>query len=133
MQTPIAVAAARRFVFVVSGASAEVGFVDTEVPPGGFGPRSVDGPDGFPLTLAIDAVPTAAVALTAAHGFADDGALADHLIVAGLSPDGDGGKLTLVRPPHAAVAGAEPLPSVAAELTCSPAHSPPVSRSTRGL
>jgi len=116
VRTPIAVAAAERFAFVVSGASAEIGFVDTQVPSGAFGPRSVDGPDGFPVTLAVDSVPTAAVAFSAAFGFADEGALADHLLVAGLSPDGDGGKLTIVRPPHVTGASTEALPSMAGEL-----------------
>ncbi|HWV36947.1 MAG TPA: hypothetical protein VN033_00555 [Vulgatibacter sp.] len=116
VRTPIAVAAARRFAFVVSGASAEIGFVDTRVPPGAFGPRSVDGPDGFPLTLAVDQVPTAVAALTAAFGFAEEGELGDHLVVAGLSPDGDGGKLTVVRPPHVMAGSTEALPSVAAEV-----------------
>ncbi len=120
VRSPIAVAAAEHFVFVVSGATAEVGFVTLDVPPGAFGPRSVDGPDGFPITQAIDAVPTAAVAFAAAFGFAEaeGGALADHLILAGLSPDGDGGKLVVVRPPHLAPgeSGVEPLPSIVTEL-----------------
>ncbi|AKU91528.1 hypothetical protein [Vulgatibacter incomptus] len=117
VNTPIEVEAARRFVFVVSGSAAEVGFVDTEVPPGAFGPRSVDGPDGFPITIAVDTVPTAGVAFTGAFGFAEGGALADHFLLAGLSPDGDGGSLVAIRPPHLVTStSTEPLPSIATTI-----------------
>lgn len=116
VRSPILAAAGERFVFVVSGASAEIGFVDTVRPPGALGPRSVDGPDGFPLTLAVDTVPTAGLALSSPFGYADDGDLSDHLLLAGLSPEGEGGSLLLARPPHLVEGADEALPAVVAQV-----------------
>ncbi|WP_373047930.1 hypothetical protein [Vulgatibacter sp.] len=98
VRNPTALSAADRFVFVLSGPDAELGFVDTEVPAGAAGPRSVD-VAGFPLTLPLDTVPADVEAFAAAWPWGPDAVLADHAIVAGLDADGEGGVLVAVRPP----------------------------------
>jgi len=102
--TPRLLGAGQRFVFVVSAADGSVAFVDTEVPPGAFGPRSVDDAEGRPITVATGLAPTAAVAFTSLHPYGP-GELRDHFLVAGLLPDGSGGRIVAVRPPFD---GAEP-------------------------
>lgn len=97
--TPRLLAAGERFVFVVSGADGSVGFVDTEVPPGAFGPRSVNDEAGAPVVARPPLLPTAAVAM--AVPLPGEAGAGDHLIVAGLDPSGEGGRLSVVRPPLA--------------------------------
>lgn len=95
--TPRRLAAGDRFVFVVSGADGSVGFVDTETPPGAFGPRSVDDEAGAPIVARPPLVPTDAVALVVPlEGPPGQG---DHLLLAGLDPEGEGGRLAVLRPP----------------------------------
>ncbi len=93
---PAALGAADRFVFVLSRDAAEVGFVDLALP-GAFGPRSVDGPDGFPITQALPFSPAALAALSTRFP-ATPGGTGDHALVAGLN-SGVGGALVAVRPP----------------------------------
>ena len=62
---PTALAAADRFVFVLSGPDAALAFVDTRLQPGAVGPRSVD-VGGFPLTLPLEMVPADLAAFAAA-------------------------------------------------------------------
>lgn len=99
VRTPRLLGAGERFVFVVSGADGSVGFVDTEVPPGAFGPRSVDDAEGRPIVVPTGISPTTAVALTSPHGYADEGQLGDFFLISGLLPDGSGGQLLAIRPP----------------------------------
>lgn len=113
VRTPRLLAAGDRFVFVVSGADGSVGFVDTQVPSGAFGPRSVDDAEGRPLTLPTELSPTAAAALVTPYGYAEGGALGDHLLVAGLLPDASGSRLLALRPPFE---GALPEPVDALDL-----------------
>lgn len=112
--SPTDLAAGERFVFVLSTAEAEVGFVDTQVPAGAVGPRSVDGPDGFPVTYPLGMVPTTMASFAAAYGFAEGGTLGDHALVAGIT-DG-GGLLVAVRPPAVDDAGEETGPTAAGLL-----------------
>lgn len=90
--TPRLLAAGGRFVFVLSGATGEVGFVDTMVPPGSFGPRSVDDPAGNPI-VAIPPMTTFAMApIVSVDG-------ADAALLAGIDDLGGVGRLAVVRPP----------------------------------
>lgn len=98
VRNPTDLAAADRYVFVLSATSAELGFVDTQVPTSGAGPRSVD-VGGFPLTLPLDMVPTDLEAFAAAWPWHATSTLADHAIVAGLDGAGTGGVLLVARPP----------------------------------
>lgn len=116
VRSPDALAAAGRYVFVLSRAGGEIGFVDTRVPVGGAGPRSVD-VGGAPLTLPLDMVATDLIALEGAWPWERDG-LADHALAIGV--DGEsGGLLVALRPP---VVGEEgeivrlPLPEAVLEL-----------------
>lgn len=98
VRNPSNLAAADRFVFVLSTAGAQVGFVDTVVAEGAAGPRSVNDPLGLPIVLPLDMVPSAMTAFAAAWPWSPDG-LADHALVAGLDGDADGGVLLALRPP----------------------------------
>jgi len=117
VRNPTALAAADRYVFVLSGPDAALAFVDTEVPAGAVGPRSVD-VAGFPVTLPLDLLPSDLVAFSASWAWGPDGLLADHALVAGLDESGEGGALIAVRPP--VVEGTEivelPLPEAVLEL-----------------
>lgn len=108
---PSNLAAADRFVFVLSAAGAEVGFVDTVVPRGSVGPRSVDGPDGLPIVLPVDMTPTAMAAFAGAYPWGPDGLLADHALVAGLDGGSTGGLLLALRPPVVDNGAIQDLPS----------------------
>lgn len=98
VRNPTQLGAADRFVFVLSAPSAELAFVDTVVPEGGAGPRSVD-VGGFPLTLPLDMVPSDLEAFAAAWTWDTAGTLADHALVVGLDATGTDGVLLAVRPP----------------------------------
>lgn len=97
VRTPRFLEAGDRFVFVVSGADGSVGFVDTDVPAGAFGPQSVDDAEGDPITVETDFSPTATAGFVSPHTYAED--LGDHLLVAGLLNGGSGGRVAAVRPP----------------------------------
>jgi len=122
--SPRLLAVGERFAFVVSGAEGSVGFVEAVVPPGAFGPRSVDDAEGRPVVVFADLLPAAAVPLVTRHRFA--GELGDHALVGGLSPDGTGSRIAVIRPPFDGappeVVAALDLPGVAlAGLALEPA------------
>lgn len=110
--TPRFLGAGERFVFVVSGVDGSVGFVDTQVPPSAFGPRSVDDAEGNPITIPTGISPTAVAALSSPHAYDPEG-LGDHFLVAGLLPDGSGGRIVAIRPPFE---GAVPEESASLDL-----------------
>ena len=109
---PTALGAGARYVFVLSGIGAEVGFVDASLPEGAIGPLGIDGADGFPLTQPLSSTPTALAAVRAAHELAPG--LEDLALVAGIA--GDGGELVAVLPPHPDEQGVLSSPSIAARL-----------------
>lgn len=99
VRNPSALAAAERFVFVLSTAGAQVGFVDTEIQAGAAGPRSVNGPSGLPIVLPLDMVPSSITAFSSPWAWSPDGSLADHALVAGADGAAGGGILLALRPP----------------------------------
>lgn len=107
--SPRLLVAGERFAFVVSGADGAVGFVDAVAPPGAFGPRSVDDDEGRPVAVFGGLLPTAALPLVSPHHYAEG--LGDHALVGGLSLDGTGSRIVVVRPPFEGVE-----PEVVAEL-----------------
>src|SRR5690606_4802799 len=107
--SPRLLVAGERFAFVVSGADGAVGFVDAVVPPGAFGPRSGDDDEGRPVAVFGGLLPTAARSLVRPHHYAEG--LGDHALVGGLSLDGTGSRIVVVRPPFEGVE-----PEVVAEL-----------------
>lgn len=118
VRNPSALAAADRFVFVLSTAGAQVGFVDTVVQQGAAGPRGVNSPSGLPIVLPLDMVPSSMAAFAAAWPWSPDGSLSDHALVAGIDGDAEGGVLLALRPP--VIEGGElvdlPSPEASIEL-----------------
>jgi hypothetical protein len=105
---PADLGAADRHLFVLSRDGAEVGFVDLEAE-GTVGPRSIDGPDGFPVTQALPFAPTSLVAFASRYP-AVPGGTGDHALVAGLA-SAELGEVVAVRPP-----GADGRPSLVARV-----------------
>lgn len=92
---PVALAAGARTIFVLSGADGAIAFIDTETPPGGRGPRTIETPDREPLTVPVDLVPMAIAPVAPREGEGGP----DRLLVVGFAPDAEGGRLAVVAGP----------------------------------